>query len=134
MAAGIPGLGLGGLCFVLSALSGPAIELVRTFAGTSSREAWARVWRQFAIAATMIVVVDLALRACFLVVGLAGLDSPDAGGVTVLPLTQFGIAVAVLSALLAAAKLAQLAVRARNARRVRLARRRPAARVLTELE
>jgi hypothetical protein len=134
MSAGVPGLGLGGLFFVLSALAGPAIELVRTLAGASSRGAWSRVWRQFGIAVAMIVAVDLSLRACFLLIGLAGAAAPDAGGVTVLPLTQFALATAALFALLAGAKALQLFVRLRARRRARAAARRPHARLVAELD
>jgi hypothetical protein len=127
-------MGLGGLFFILSALAAPAIELGRTVNGTSSPEAWARVRRQLAIAVTMIVAVDLTMRAIFVLIGAAGLGAPDAGGLTVLPLTQLGIATAVLVALLAGAKGLQLAARLRSRRRARLARRRPRARLAAELE
>lgn len=134
MSAGIPGLGLGGLFFVLSALAAPAIELGRTVMGTSSPAAWSRVWRQFAIAVAMIAAVDLSLRACFLLAGLVGLTAPDAGGVTVLPLAQFALAAAVLLALLAGAKMLQMVARLRARRRARAAARRPRPQLLAELE
>ena len=108
MSAGIPGLGLGGLFFILSALVAPAVELVRTLRGDSSREAWRQVWRQLAIALTMIVAVDLSLRGAYLLAAAAGLGAPDAGGVTVLPLAPLAIALGILAALLAVAKAAQL--------------------------
>jgi hypothetical protein len=134
MSAGIPGLGLGGLFFVLSALAAPAVELARTLNGTSSHDAWSRVWRQFAIAVSMIAAVDLALRTCFLLIGLAGLAAPDAGGITVLPMAQLGMATAALLALLAGAKALQMIARLRARRRARAASRRPRAQLLTELE
>ena len=108
MSAGIPGLGLGGLFFVLSALVAPAVELVRTLRGQSRPGAWRQVGRQLAIALTMIVAVDLSLRAVYLVMAAAGLGAPGAGGITVLPLAPLGIALGILAALLAGAKGAQL--------------------------
>ena len=135
MSAGLPGLGLGGLFFILSALAAPAIELGRTVKGTSSREAWRRVSRQLGIALTMILAVDLTMRGIFVLIGAAGLGAPDAGGLTVLPLAQLGIATGVLVALLAAAKAAQLVARFRAARRLRAARRAPrAGALLAEFE
>lgn len=108
MSPGIPGLGLGGLFFILSALVAPAVELVRTLRGRSRPGAWRQVWRQLAIALTMIVAVDLSLRAVYLVIAAVGLGAPGADGFTVLPLAPLGIALGVLAALLAAAKGAQL--------------------------
>lgn len=114
MSAGLPGLGLGGLFFILSALLAPVVELVRTARGQSSAAAWRGVARQFAIAATMIVAVDLALRAVLGLASLAGLaEAPDAG-LTVLPLAPIGITMALLAAVLAGAKGLQLAMRVRE--------------------
>lgn len=115
MSAGLPGLGLGGLFFLLSALLAPMVELVRTIRGESSAAAWRGVGRQFAIAVTMVVAVDLALRIVLLLTALAGAsDPPPDPGLTVLPLAPMGITMALLVAVLAAAKVLQLALRVRD--------------------
>ncbi len=57
MTAGLPGAGIGGLFFVLSAFFMLVVEIQRTVRGRSSRERWALVLRNVAIAASMIVAV-----------------------------------------------------------------------------
>jgi hypothetical protein len=89
MSAGLPGLGLGGLFFVLSALLAPLPELRRTVAGRSSAAAWRQVGRQFAIALAMVAVVAW-----------------------MVPLKPIGITTALLVVILLAAKAAQLGLRA----------------------
>lgn len=108
MSAGLPGLGLGGLFFILSALAGPLVEAGRTVRGRSSAAAWRQVGRQFAIAVVMIVTVDLLLRGVLVLTGGA------ADGLLVLPLEPLGITTALLAAVLGTAKLAQLALRVRR--------------------
>jgi hypothetical protein len=107
MSAGLPGLGLGGLFFIFSALAAPFPELLRTARGQSSPAAWRGILRQLAQALTMIVAVDLVLR-------LAGSG---------LRLDLIGITTGILVAVLCAAKGAELVLR-RQARRDRFARRR----------
>jgi hypothetical protein len=89
MSAGLPGLGLGGLFFVISALVAPVVELHRTAQGRSSLAAWRQVGRQFAIAVVIVAVVA-----------------------PLVPLTPIGITTALLAAILLAAKAAQLGLRA----------------------
>jgi hypothetical protein len=88
MSAGMPGLGLGGLFFVLSALFAPVVELRRTAQGRSSAAAWRQVGRQFAIAITMVLVVA-----------------------PLVPWVPVGITAALLASVLLAAKGAQLGLR-----------------------
>lgn len=117
MSAGLPGLGLGGLFFVITALLAPLFELHRTLRGRSSAEAWRQVARQFAIAVSMIVAVDLALRALLFTASLLGAEIGTRGsGLTVLPLAPIGITTALLAGLLAAAKGLQLGLRASSRR------------------
>ncbi len=112
MSAGLPGLGLGGLFFILSALVAPFVELLRTVRGQSSRARWAEVGRQFALAALMIVAVDLTIRAAYAMLAAAGLhDEHSAGPVTALPLLPIGITAALLAFVLLTAKGMQLASR-----------------------
>jgi hypothetical protein len=112
MSAGLPGLGLGGLFFVLSALLAPLPELWRTLAGRSSMRAWRQVGRQFAIALAMVAAVELALRGLLFAGGLIGGGDPSGRGLIAMPLAPIGITLALLATVLLAAKAAQLALRA----------------------
>jgi len=110
MSVGLPGLGLGGLFFILSALLAPLVELTRLLRGRSSLAAWRHVGRQFAIAVTMIAAVDLALRLVYAALELTTVaEPPDASGLTVLPLVPIAITATLLATVLAGAKAAQLA-------------------------
>src|SRR3954447_8555552 len=57
MTAGLPGVGIGGLFYLLCALLMPFTELGRTFAGRSSRERWRSVLTQFVMALVMVATV-----------------------------------------------------------------------------
>ena len=116
MNAGLPGLGLGGMFFLLQALLAPAVELRRLVHGTSHARSRRTVARQFAFAVAMIAVVD----ACFR--GLA-LLAPDATGggagaaahgaeerLTALPLGTLALSVVVLGLVLALAEAGRLTV------------------------
>lgn len=92
MAAGLPGLGLGGLFFILSALFAPVPELYRTARGRSSAAARRMVLRQFVQAVAMVAVVDLMLQ-------LVG-SGPR--------IDLLGVTTALLALVVCAAKLAQL--------------------------
>lgn len=103
MSAGLPGIGLGGLFFIFSALAAPFPELWRTARGRSSVAAWRAILRQLAQALTMIVAVDLVL-------GLAGSG---------LRLDLVGITTGILVAVLCAAKAAEIVLSSRARRRRR---------------
>jgi hypothetical protein len=112
VSAGLPGIGLGGLFFIVSALLAPVLELWRTLRGRSSPAAWRAVGRQFAQAVAMIVAIDVALRLTFLCLEGTGLgDMPSADGATVLPLAPIAVTTAILATVLIAAKLIDLALR-----------------------
>jgi len=114
MTAGLPGLGLGGLFFILSALLAPLVELSRIARGRSAPGAWRAIWRQFAIAVTMLVAIELTLKGVFKLVALAGLGGGLAGGsVSAVPVAAIGITTGLLAFVLIGAKLADLAFRAR---------------------
>jgi hypothetical protein len=116
MSAGLPGLGLGGLFFIFSALVAPFRQLLRTFRGHGRTGDWAMIGRQFAQAAVMVAAIDLALRLAYLAIDAAGLgNTPSAVSATVIPLTLIGITSALLVGVLATAKVADIAVRARAA-------------------
>ena len=121
MSAGLPGLGLGGLFFIFSALLAPFGELWRVLRGRSRPGAWRVVGRQFAQAVAMVVAIDLTLRLTYVGLALAGAgDVPSAASGTVLPLTLIGITTALLAVVVSGAKLAQLGFRLRTGGRPRL--------------
>jgi hypothetical protein len=109
VSAGLPGLGLGGLFFVLSALLAPFVELIRTARGRSSVAAWRAVCRQFALALTMVAAVELTLRSLCTLADATGLAGPLSDrSPTVLALLPIGITLGLLACVLAAAKTMQL--------------------------
>jgi MFS family permease len=61
MTAGIPGIGLGGLFFVISALLMVVVEFYRTVRGRSSAARWRFVGRQAAMALGMVFATVAAL-------------------------------------------------------------------------
>jgi hypothetical protein len=109
MAAGLPGLGLGGLFFILCALLAPFPELWRTIRGRGELAAWRAIGRQLAQALAMIAAIDLSLRLVYLGLTVTGLGhAPSAAIGTVIPLTMIGITSALMVAVVVGAKLAQL--------------------------
>jgi hypothetical protein len=116
VSAGLPGLGLGGLFFIFSALLAPFRALWLTLRGRSRPGDWAMVGRQFAQAVVMVAAIDLSLRLAYLAISAAGIGkAPSAVSATVIPLTLIGITSALLLAVLAGAKFAELAVGLRSA-------------------
>ena len=110
MSAGLPGLGLGGLFFILSALLAPFIEIGRMAIGRRRVVDWPQVWRQFAMALAMIFAVDLTLRAIYGVSHLLGLgDTPRLDVITVIPLIPVAITGCLLAAVLLTAKAVDVA-------------------------
>ena len=110
MSAGLPGLGLGGLFFIISALLAPFIEIVRIAAGRGRDVDWPQVWRSFALALTMIFAVDLTLRALYAFSHLMGFgDTPRLDVITVIPLVPVAITACLLAAVLLTAKAVDLA-------------------------
>lgn len=61
MTAGMPGMGLGGLFFIISALLMPVFELTRTIQGKSSIARWRCVGVQFGMAMGIILATTSAL-------------------------------------------------------------------------
>jgi hypothetical protein len=117
VSAGLPGLGLGGLFFVLSALLAPFVELIRTARGRSSVAAWRAVGRQFALALTMVAAVELTLRSLYTLADATGLAGPLSDrSPTVLALRPIGITFGLLACVLAAAKTMQLIATIRTRR------------------
>lgn len=115
MSAGLPGLGLGGLFFIFSALLAPFPELWRTLRGRSNLAAWKEIGRQLAQALAMVAAIDLTLRLTYVVLSAAGVgDPPPADEATVLPLNLIGITTGLLLLVLGGAKLAELALGLRS--------------------
>lgn len=115
MSAGLPGLGLGGLFFILSALVAPLPELWRLVRGRSSIAAWRAIGRQLGQATVMIAAIDLSLRLVYLAISVGGLGTapPVATGVA-LPLATLGVTTALMLAVLCSAKIAELTLRAHS--------------------
>jgi hypothetical protein len=115
--AGLPGLGLGGLLFIILGLLAPVVEAVRTIAGRSSLTRWRIALRQFALSATIVVALD---RAFWLVDRAVGVRAgPQASLGPALPVTPVVITALFLVAVLASATLLGWLVRALTARRHR---------------
>ena len=115
MSAGLPGLGLGGLFFIFSALLAPFPELWRTLRGRSDLASWRTIGRQWIQALAMVAAIDLTLRLTYVVLSAAGIgDPPAADEATVLPLNLIGITTGLLVLVLCGAKLAELALRVRG--------------------
>ena len=117
MTAGVPGIGLGGLFHLVSALLGPLVELVRTVRGRSSRRRWLGVMRAFALAVAMLAAIDATFRAIFLFVPARAGHSGLA-----IPIVPIAMTLSLLALLLAVAKGAQLAASARRGSRRSLIR------------
>ena len=114
MSAGLPGAGLAGLFFVVSALLAVPLELVRTLRGASSRAAWVRVLRNEALALAMIAALQLFfMGVSALIRDLFGGDSPIPA---TLPFAPVLLTLAVLVVVLLGAKALELALRWRASR------------------
>jgi hypothetical protein len=114
MSAGLPGLGLGGLFFILSALFAPFLEIVRLARGRSSPERRRQIARQFAMALAMVAAIDLTLRALLLAGAVVGAGTHPHSGLIALPLAPIGITTGLLLLVVAAAKGAELLSRLRG--------------------
>ena len=113
MSAGLPGAGLAGVFFVLSALFAVPLEAVRTVRGRSSRAAWMQVTRNAALALAMIA----ALQLFFMGISAIASTFPKT-----LPIAPVLMTLAVLVIVLLTAKALELALRWRTALRARRAR------------
>jgi len=117
MGPGQPGLALGGLFYLLLALLGPVVEIARALHGRSTAASRRLVARHFALAASMLVALDLMYRGVGLLFaspggapGAAGAEAPS-GGLIALPTTPLLLGLALLALVLTATKLADLGLR-----------------------
>ncbi len=146
MTAGLPGFGLGGLFFILSALLAPIFELPRILRGQSSRARWMRITSHLALALAMVVAVEVALVILMTALGAGATHGAKAtvanagaggahamaqeggsGGLTLapLPVPPIAVTVALLAAILGIVKLADIARRTRPRVQTLKARIRP---------
>jgi hypothetical protein len=119
MSAGLPGLGLGGLFFILSALFAPFAEVVRIARGRSDAARRRQIGRQFMLALAMVVAIDLTLRGLLLAGALVGAGSGGGEGIVAMPLAPIGITTGLLLLVLACAKGADVMLRVRDSHRER---------------
>jgi hypothetical protein len=75
MFAGLPGIGVGTLFYVLIALCMPFFELVHVVRGTSSVERWRRIGRQFFHAVSIVFSIMIAERLLLFILGQTPLSS-----------------------------------------------------------
>jgi hypothetical protein len=75
MFAGLPGIGIGTLFYVLMALCMPFVELVRVAQGTSSFARWKRILRQLLHALGIVTSIMVAERVLLYLLGQAGPES-----------------------------------------------------------
>ena len=121
MSAGLPGAGLAGVFFVLSALLAVPLEAVRTVQGRSSRAAWMLVTRNAALALVMIAALQLFFMGISAIVRLVAKHGKSPLPKT-LPIAPVLMALAVLVIVLLTAKTLELALRGRAALRARRGR------------
>jgi hypothetical protein len=111
VSAGLPGAGLAGLFFILSAILAVPIELVRTARGRSSRQAWLGVGRHVGLAVAMIMALEFAFAAVSAITAeLSGKRVVP----PVLPHVPVLLTLAVLVTVLATTKALELALRRRH--------------------
>jgi hypothetical protein len=79
MTAGLPGVGIGGLFYLISALLMPILEVVRTVRGRSSLARWRTVGRQFAMAVVMVGALTAVVWVLHAMTGPQGVAPAGAG-------------------------------------------------------
>jgi hypothetical protein len=75
MFAGLPGIGVGTLFYVLIALCMPVVELANVVRGTSSLARWRRILRQWFHAVSIVASIMVAERVLLFILGQAGPES-----------------------------------------------------------
>lgn len=113
MAAGLPGTGIGGMFFVLSAYFMLVVEIHRTLRGRSSLARWRIVLRNVAIASAMVAAVTAAIWLAHRALYPAPPASAGGKGASgtardLLPFSPVLVTTAVLAAVLAAAYVLRL--------------------------
>jgi len=75
MFAGLPGIGVGTLFYVLIALCMPFFELIHVVRGTSSLARWRRIGRQFFHAISIVFSIMVAERVLLFILGQAPVEA-----------------------------------------------------------
>lgn len=114
MTAGLPGVGISGLFFVLSALLMPVIEIGKTITGRTSAKRWRAVLRQSGMAWAIVIVLERTVWLITLVLTELRPDSANGSKVAAaapafaFPVAPVLIALAVLALVLVGAQVMQL--------------------------
>ncbi len=123
MTAGLPGVGLSGVFFIVSALLMLPLEIARAMRGRSSLTRWLRVLRHLAVAVAMILCLELAYAAVRLALdrvhalpthARGGESRVAHAGLQMLPVAPILATRGVIAVLLIVAKAAQLFTRWRK--------------------
>ena len=120
MTVGIPGVGFGGIFYLIGALFMPVREVVRTARGESNAERWAKVATQWSLAAGILValwatgwVLGHVLTPALLTrtgAGVGRLAAPH----NVLRVSVFAMSLGMLAILILAVRIAHLVLRRRG--------------------
>jgi hypothetical protein len=116
MTAGLPGVGLSGIFFIVSALLMVPLEIAHTIRGRSSLARWLCVLRHLAIAISMIVALELMYAALRLGINeleatLGSHTTSAHRGIRLLPFAPVVATLALIACLLLIAKTAELRAR-----------------------
>jgi len=79
MTVGLPGVGIGGIFYLVSALTMPVRELVRTFRRESSAMRWRFVMTQWSLAVGILIAMWLTGEAIGMLVTAVGSSLPSSG-------------------------------------------------------
>src|SRR5262245_38892636 len=119
MTVGIPGVGFGGIFYLIGALLMPVREVVRTARGESNAERWAKVATQWSLAAGSLVALWATGRVLGHVLtsalartgaGVGRLAAPH----NVLKVSVFALSLGMLAILILAVRIAHLVLRWRG--------------------
>jgi hypothetical protein len=122
MTAGLPGAGIGGTFYLISALLMPVRELYRLLSGDRSAERWRLVARQTAIAAGIFAGLWLTGWAVAHLVGAAGVTARTGSSAALAGRQEIGgeavlVPLGTLAAVLGAVQIARVAAYLRGATR-----------------
>jgi len=121
MTVGIPGVGFGGIFYLIGALFMPIREAVKTLRGESNFERWVVVATQWSLAAGILTalwgtgwVLGHALPAAVIATRAAGAGSAAVGPHNVLNVSAFAASLGMLVALVVAVRVAHFVLRRRG--------------------
>ena len=121
MTVGVPGVGFGGIFYLIGALFMPVREVVRTARGESNAERWAIVATQWSLAAGILValwgtgwVLGHALTPALLAKTGAAVGRAAAEPHNLLKVSVFAVSLGMLVILIAAVRIAHFVLRLRG--------------------